>query len=91
MPLFVLKIGTSDGQSVIVMEICFVEYSFLSFAKASFAKNIANQISPRQVDGTVLTFGAVEVIRFCIMFDSTFVFCYDLLNITSLSLFYNYC
>jgi hypothetical protein len=48
-------------EKVVLMEICFIEYSFLSIAKAAFANNIRNQISEAQANYTVISFGSIAV------------------------------
>lgn len=42
------------------MELCFIEYSFLSMAKTLFASNLKQSIPPPQHNKTVLVFGGVK-------------------------------
>lgn len=52
---------SSSSSSVVAVEICFVEFGFLSMAKNLFASSIKNNIAPSQVDYTFLAFGGVMV------------------------------
>jgi hypothetical protein len=52
---------TSSSSSIVAVEMCFVEFGFLSMAKSMFAASIKNNIAPSQVDYTFLAFGGVIV------------------------------
>ena len=51
----------TEDKDIMAIEICFVEYSFLSMAKSVFANNIKNQINHSQIDYTVMSFGSIMV------------------------------
>lgn len=52
---------SSNHKKAIAIEICFVEYGFLSMAKNLFASSIKNNVSASQLDFTFLSFGGVTV------------------------------
>ncbi len=52
---------SSSSSSATAVEICFVEFGFLSMAKNLFASSIKNNIAPSQIDYTFLAFGGVIV------------------------------
>lgn len=59
---FLEKYRSQDkNKDITIIEICFIEYSFLSMAKSVFGNNIKNQINSSQIDYTVMTFGSVMV------------------------------
>jgi hypothetical protein len=58
----------SRKQQVVMLEICFVEYGFLSVAKSMFANNLKNQLPSSQRANTVLAFGGVMVRVLAVMY-----------------------
>jgi hypothetical protein len=56
---FIEKFGKGPTASIPAIEICFVEYGFLSLTKNVFAANLKSQIDPAQHDLTALSFGGV--------------------------------
>ena len=56
---FIEKFGKGPTASIPAIEICFVEYGFLSLTKNVFASNLKSQIDPAQHDLTALSFGGV--------------------------------
>lgn len=56
---FMLKYGGGPLASIPILEICFVEYGFLSLTKNVFASNLKTQIDPSQHSLTALSFGGV--------------------------------
>ena len=56
---FLEKFGHGPKAQIPAIEICFVEYGFLSLTKNIFATNLKTQILPSQHDLTALSFGGV--------------------------------
>jgi len=56
---FLEKFGKGPSATIPAIEICFVEYGFLSLTKNVFAANLKSQIDPAQHDLTALSFGGV--------------------------------
>jgi ATPase complex subunit ATP10 len=58
---FRAKFCTPPSKKVKTIEICFVQYGFLSFFQSLFAQSVRGQISdPEQQASTALSFGGVE-------------------------------
>lgn len=53
---------------VVIMEVCFIEYGFLSMAKGLFVNNIKSQISSAQQPLTAVSFGGVMVSLTCTVY-----------------------
>lgn len=51
------EVDSKSGHKITALEICFIEYSFLSMAKSVFAANIRKNVSPRMINKTFLKFG----------------------------------
>jgi len=56
---FLKRFGGGSDALVPVMEVCFVEYGFLTLAKNVFASNLKAQIPASQLDLTAFSFGGV--------------------------------
>ena len=56
---FLDKFGRGPSSPIPAIEICFVEYGFLSLTKNIFATNLKSQIDAAQHDLTALSFGGV--------------------------------